>query len=209
MSGDSAGRWSQAAKLAGWALLMAPLTILLHELGHFAVAAGTGWPAQLRPMSVSGGAEGGQLGPGLVALQAGAGLIVTVIVTLVAGLLYRGDRDRLWALAIAIAAVSRMFVTTSYLTVRAVLWVTGQPFGGKPNFDEHNVAVALGLPPVLLALVTTIFLFAVVYWLMRAVPRGRRLLFAIALVAGTALGTMAWGSLMPPVLLSVGSGAAI
>lgn len=199
---DANGRWADAAKLAAWTALMVPLTILIHELGHFSVGLATGLPVELRPTSVSGGAEPGAAADWLVALQAGAGPIVTVVMALVFAALYRSDPRRLWALAGAVAAASRLLVTTAFLGMRLLLLVLGRPFQGTPNFDEHNVARALGLPPMLMAAAASLFLIALYAWLLRRIARGRRLPFVLASIAGVAAGAVAWSVLPPPVLLS-------
>lgn len=197
------GRWSDTAKVAAWAIVLGPATVVLHELGHLAVAAASGLPAQLHPVSVSGGWEQGEANGGLAALQSAAGPAVSVAIALLGALLYARDTRRLWALAAALAAVGRMLVTTLYLGVRLQLAVTGQAYEGSPNFDEHNVATGLGMPPPLIALCATAFLFGIVYWLLRVTPRGRRILFSLALVGGLAVGLALWTMVAPEVLLSL------
>ncbi|HEX8364924.1 MAG TPA: hypothetical protein VF603_06545 [Allosphingosinicella sp.] len=199
---DRNGRWADAAKLAAWAALMTPLTILIHELGHFSVGLATGLPVELHPTSVSGGAEPGAAADWLVALQAGAGPILTVVMAVAFAALNKSGPGRLWALAGAIAAASRLLVTTAFLGMRLLLLVLGRPFQGTPNFDEHNVARALGLPPMLLAAAASLFLVGLYAWLLRRIPRGRRLPFVFASIAGVAAGAVAWTALPPPVLLS-------
>lgn len=189
--------------MAAWGALMGPLTIILHETGHFLVALSSGLAAELHPMSVSGGAEPGAGSAFLVGLQSAAGPLATIAMSLAGARLYASDPSRLWALAAAVAAVSRLFVTTAYLAVRIGLAAAGRTYGGNPNFDEANVAVAIGLPVPLLALVGTSFLFGLLYWLLRHIPKGRRLPFGLALVAGISLGIGAWAGLAPAVLLAV------
>jgi hypothetical protein len=189
--------------LMGWAVLLTPLTILVHELGHLAVAYLTGLPAELHPTAVSGGADYRNTSHPMMGLQAGAGPLVTIVMGLIAARLFARDRSRLWALAFAVAAVSRMVVTTGYLGVRLFKFVLGQPFTNNPNFDEHHVGTAAGIPPILVSAVASAFLFALLYWLLRRVPRGRRILFIIAVTVGIVAGSALWSLLMPPVLLSV------
>jgi cytochrome bd-type quinol oxidase subunit 2 len=201
---DTNGRWADAAKLAGWTALLTPLTILVHELGHFSIGLTTGLPLELHPTSVSGGAEAGAAADWLVALQAGAGPLMTLAMSLLFAALYSRDRSRLWALAAAVAAASRLLVTTAFLGLRLFLLLLGRPYRATPNFDEHNAARALGLPPLLMAIAATAFLVALYVWLLRRMPQGRRFPFVIALIAGVVVGGAAWTSLPPPVLVSVG-----
>ncbi len=140
--------WGETGRVFLFALVLTPITILIHELGHFAVPMLFDLPAQLHPTTVSGGAEPGSGAPSwMVAAQAGGGPLVTVLIALAGGFLFGRDHRRLWALAAAVAAASRILVTTGYLAVRLLLVVLGAKYGGTPNFDEHNIAAALGFPP--------------------------------------------------------------
>jgi hypothetical protein len=197
--------WSDAGKLFLLALLATPITILIHELGHFAVALMSGLPAQMHPTTVSGGAAPGSGAPSwMVAAQAGGGPLLTAAMAILAGSLFIGDRRRLWAFAFAIAAVSRLFVTTTYLAVRLLFAVRGTRFGGTPNFDEHNVARALDFSPVVASLIATGFLILILIWLFKRVQRGTRVLFAIALALAITIGNFAWPALAPAVLATNG-----
>lgn len=195
-------RWTDAAQLLAWALLLTPVTILLHELGHFAFAAWSGLPAQLHPTFVSGGAELGASPRWLLAAQAGGGPAVTVIMTLAGAWAYRRG-ERLWALAFSTAAASRLLVSTGYLLLRLFLLAIGKPFGGSPNFDEYKLAVALDQRPERFALAATAFFFAAFAWLLARAPRERRWPFMLALAAGIVAANFVWPAVMPPVLVSL------
>lgn len=198
-------RWTSAGKLFLLALLFTAITTLLHELGHFAVPLAFDLPAELRPTSVSGGAEPDSGAPGwMIGAQAAGGPLVTIVMGLIGGALFARDPRRLWALAFAAAAVSRLFVTTGYLGIRLLFAIQGRQFGGTPNFDEHHIATALGVSPLIVSVVATAFLVAVLVWLFRNVGRGSRILFFVALVAGILIGSVAWAALAPPVLASIG-----
>lgn len=184
--------------LALFAFLLTPLAILLHELGHFVVPLALGLPAQLHPTHVSGGAEGG---PGLpawiMALQAGGGLLVTLVLCAVGTRLYLRDRSRLWALALAVAAASRLIVSAGYLAIRLFLLVIGRPYGGHPNFDEHVFARAAGVSPDLAAVAATLVLGSVLHLSLRDVGWARRFLYLAALVAAILLANLVWVALAP------------
>ena len=196
-------RWPDAARLLAWALVLTPLTILIHELGHFAFAAWSGLPAVLHPTAVGGGAELGNAPRWLVAAQAGGGPAMTVIMILAGAWAYRRGRS-LWALAFSIAAASRFLVSTGYLVIRLCLLAIGRPFGGHPNFDEYKLAEALEVQPELLAGAATVIFFGAFAWLLRRVPRGRRMPYTLALALGIVAANFAWPALMPPTLLSLG-----
>ena len=126
--------------------------------------------------------------------------MLTLAMSIAGAYLFGKDRRRLWALSFATAAASRFLVTTGYLAVRLLLLLFGRQFEARPNFDEHNVAEALQIPTVALALVATAFLALFLLWLFRRVERGSRMLFALALIAGVGAGGFAWTALAPPVL---------
>jgi hypothetical protein len=198
-------RWRHSGKLFLLALLFTPVTILIHELGHFAIPTIFDLPAQLRPTAVSGGAGlGSGHPPWMVAAQAGGGPFLTVAMGLAGGWVFFRDRHRLWALAFAVAAVSRLLVTTGYLAVRLLFAVQGRTFSGAPNFDEHNIARALEFSPVTASIAATCFLALLLFWLFRRVERGSRLPFAAALTLAIGIGNVAWPAFAPSVLATTG-----
>ncbi|HEX8240299.1 MAG TPA: hypothetical protein VF574_11220 [Allosphingosinicella sp.] len=198
------GRWAGSAKLALICLALTPVTIVIHELGHFTVALLSGLPAELHATSVSGGASPGSGAPAsLVAMQAGAGPMLTILMSLAGALLYRRGRS-LWALAFAFAAASRLIVPTAYLAIRLLFIVLGRPFGGRPVFDEYLLARALGILPELAALAATLFLATFLGWLLRRPEPGRRLLYLLALTAAAFAGNLLWPALAPGTLASTG-----
>ena len=192
-----------AAKLAGWSALMAPLSVLLHETGHFAVARTLGFPARLRVASISDGAELGQAPDWMVASQAAAGPIVTLALVLVAARLYARDPTRLWALALAAAAPVRFLVTGAYLGALILVALRGSRFGGTPNFDEYNAAMAMGVPALPIAAAVTVLLAVFWIWLARSIPRGRRTLFILAIAVGAVTGMYLWMEVGPSLLAAV------
>jgi hypothetical protein len=201
---QQAGRWRDAATLALLAALFTPLTILLHELGHFLPALLSDLPARLHPTTVSGGASRGSgAADWLVALQAGGGPLVTVVMGLAGAMLY-GRGRRLWALAFAVAAISRLAVTTAWLGLRLVFLLLGRPYRGTPNFDEYNLALALGVPPLFTAAAATLFFALLLAWLVRRIPRGRRLAWVLVLALVIVAMNFAWPAVAPPVLATAG-----
>jgi hypothetical protein len=179
---------------------MTPLTILIHELGHLSIPLIAGLPAELHSTSLSGGAELGVNPDWMVALQVGAGPLVSLIMSLWAARLYSADNNRLWALAVAVAAAGRFYMPAGYLAIRLFFVMLGRPFGGRPNFDELLVAQAIGVPAPLVAAVAALFLLGLYYWLFRLTDRRRRLPFIIALVAGIFIGAALWVTAVPATL---------
>src|SRR3954453_21287024 len=173
--------WSTVGKLALLTLLLTPVTILIHEFGHLVVPLVFGLPGQLHPGSVSGGAALGAQPAWMVALQAGGGPLMTVLMGAGGATLYRRDRHRLWALAFAAAAISRLLVSVAWLGVRLFLLVIGRPYGARPNFDEHALAQACGISPLVTALAAALVFFEIFYWLVRSIERGRRLIYVVTM----------------------------
>ena len=202
MRKTSGGRWADTGKLGLLCLVLTPLTILVHELGHFAVALFSGLPAELHPTSVSGGAAPGSGAPWLlVAVQAAGGPLLTIAMSLAGAIAYK-RKKRLWALALALAASSRIFVTSAYLGLRLLFLTLGRPFGGKPVFDEYSFGRAIGVTPEYVAIAATIFLLGLLYWLFRRVERRRRLPYLLAAAAAIVAGNWLLATYGPPVLAS-------
>lgn len=195
-------RSSDVARLGLWALLLTPITIVIHELGHFVVPLLSGLPAQLHATHVSGGAGLGRDASWLVALQAGGGPLMTVITGAAGAFFYLRDRRRHWSLAFAVAAVSRLFVAVAWLGLRLLLVALGQSYGAQPNFDEHVLAQALGVRPELTAVAAALFLCSTLYLLFRHIPRGRRFFYLVVLSAAIVISNILWRMLAPQVLAS-------
>jgi hypothetical protein len=194
--------WIRSAKLALLSFAIMPLAVLIHELGHFSIAILCGLPAQLHAASVSGGAALGRAPGWMVACQTGAGPLASLLMSIGGALLYSRDRRRLWALALAVSAASRFLMPTAYLGARLLFLLEGRIYAAHPVFDEHDFAMALGLPPLLVAGAATLFLFGLVSWLLRQTEKGRRLPFALALIAGIGAALTVWIAITPPILLS-------
>jgi len=201
---DRHSRWSGLSTLALLTFLLTPLTIVIHELGHFAVPLLSGLPAQLHPTSVSGGAALGTQPAWLVALQEGGGPLMTIIMGAAGAAAYARDRRRVWALAFAGAAISRLLVSTAWLGLRLFLLVIGKPYGGNPNFDEHRVAEALGFSPFVTAVAATLVFAAIFAWLVGRIERGRRLAFTITMAVMVVGANLAWASVAPDPLATTG-----
>ena len=203
MARTGTSRWSDAGKLALLCLVLTPVTIVIHELGHFLPAIFSGLPATLYPTRVSGGAALGSTAPSwMIALQAGGGPLLTLAMSLWGAVLYK-RRKRLWALALALAAASRFLVTSVYLMMRLVMLALGRPFGGKPVFDEYNLGRALGITPEYVAIAATVFLLGFLWWLLRRIDRRRRLVYLLAAAAAIVAGNWLWATYGPPVLATV------
>lgn len=198
MAGRKDRGWGRLARLAGWAAVMTPLSVLLHEIGHYATARAYGYPARLDATSVAANLD--RAPAWMDASQAAAGPLVTLIVTIVAARLYVRRPSREWALSLAMAAPHRYFVVTGFLAIYSFIALIGRPFRGNPNFDEHHAATSLGLRIVPVAALISLLLIAYWIWLVRRIPRGRRFSSVAAIALGAVAGMTAWVILMPPLL---------
>ncbi|WP_133365897.1 hypothetical protein [Qipengyuania sediminis] len=192
---------AEGLQLAGLALLLAPAGIVVHELGHFLVGWADGYPVRLNPGSVSFGPSLGDAPDRVVALQAAAGPLATVALMAIAAISLRRQHFVPWAFALAITAPLRFLVGGAFVFALAEAWLQGRAFGGRPNFDEYNAAVALSVSPA--AVVGFQMVMVLVFWtwsIIRA-PRGRRAGYVGATLAGAIAGIALWMGIIGPALL--------
>lgn len=199
-----APRFGHYVKLAAWSALMTPLSVLLHELGHFTIARAFGYPARLKATSVA--ADLDRAPEWIQLLQSTAGPLVTLVITIIAASLYSRRPSRRWALSLAVAAPHRYLVVSAYLGALGAVTLLGGRMGGTPNFDEYNTARAAGAPIIAVAIAITLALILYWIWLVRRIPRGSRIGSILAIVAGAGAGMYSWVAVAPPVLAALQSG---
>ncbi len=190
----------RAAPWAGWCVFLVPLTIVLHELGHYSIALWLGFPnpalhyssvtygdVTARPASLSG----------IVGL---AGPAVTVILAVFAcgWILLHGPAR--WTFALAVSAASRFVVGVPYTVVNIVMILVGGHLR-PPAFDEHKAGTALGWSGDALLASTAVVLVGVLLCIGFKLPRGERSVAWPGLLLGTVLGWALWMTLLGPVLL--------
>lgn len=192
-------RWGLRPLLAwaGAAAVAVPVGIVLHELGHYLVAAALGAPdLHLHYDHISANEAVIPAGErGAIAL---AGPIVTllIVVGFSAAALRSGPR------ALLIAPVFAAGWRTAGLTLG--YWITrvAEPaaLAGR-DVDELIAARSLGVPAEVLYAVNALVLYGAWVLLVRRVPRGRRLPALTGILLGTAVGIIAWLRVLGPVLL--------
>lgn len=138
----------------------------------------------------------------MTACQTGMGPLASLLMSIGGALLYSRDRRRLWALALAASAASRFLMPAAYVGARLLFLLERRTYAAHPVFDEHDFAVALGLPPLLVTGAAALFLFGLAFRLLRQTEKGRRVAFALALIAGIAAGMTVWIAITPSILLS-------
>jgi hypothetical protein len=193
-------RFSRVMPWLGWCVLLAPITIVLHELGHYAAALWAGSPNPVLHYSWTDPgnlpAKGGST-DGVIGL---AGPAVTIILALIAcaWILMRGPTR--WAFALAVCAVSRFLVAVPYTLINIVARLAGRRLGA-PAFDEYKAGTALALSGDALLASTVLMLVGVLIFVGRKLPAGERSVAWPGLVIGTILGWACWMLLIGPVML--------
>lgn len=133
-------------------ILLVPLTIVTHELGHFFAyhffGAGN---VQLHSVSVSADKEA--LSNFQLAIVNILGPIITYATIALAFFLTRKDYNPIWIIAALAAPIGRI-VNFIYIYFRLAGY---QP---NPNFDEYNFSRNLGIDPLFLAVLTAILVVA-------------------------------------------------
>lgn len=180
----------------GWPLLLAPLTILLHELGHLLAAIALGFPDPALHFSwVSHGDVSGrpswQLG--VVGL---AGPVVTALLVFAGATLLLRRRQMPFGYALAVAAASRFAVGVPYTISSLIAVMSGRRLN-PPAFDEYKAGEALGWSGDLTLSTTAVVVFFVLFLVGFRLPPGERAVGWFGLLAGTIAGWAAWFSLAP------------
>jgi hypothetical protein len=179
---DGSGKWRSSGRLFLFALVLTPITIVLHELGHFSIAVLSGRPAELHLSSVSGGALPSDP-VWLQAAQAGAGPLVTFLLTLIGLVAYKRG-GYLWAMALAAGAISRVVTDLGYLCIRLFLFAMGKPFAGNPNFDELVFARHVGINDIFASSIASLIMLVTAWLLWRWTRPGRRAVWLGATILG-------------------------
>lgn len=193
--------WRSGMRWAAAAALAAPVTVLLHEIGHFLAGLAMGFPdLVLHYGSVSDTAAESGMPQWQLGIQSAAGPIVTILLALVCCVyVARRGPDR-WAIATGIVAPIRFLIGVVYIGYALLVWWRGGRMEGS-NFDEHNVAVASGLPLMLILAMEIVFLLSVWVYLFRAI-RGVDWRVALASIGvGAVAGLLMWITVLGPLVL--------
>ena len=191
---------ARVARWAFWALLLTPLTLVLHEAGHLLAGLAFGLPGlQLHFSQVSHGniADRSAL---VLSLVGFAGPLATMALALAGMLWVLFRRPSIWAFALVIAAASRLALAAPYTILAGLARLRGErlpPHG----FDEYRAAEALGWSGLSALGVTTAFVAAVLVWLALRLPRGQRFAAWPGLLLGVVLGWVLWMGSLGPTLL--------
>ena len=192
--------FARALPWAAWCVLLAPLTIVLHEVGHYVTAL---WAGSPNPVIHYSWTDPGNLpakGASTDAVIGLAGPSVTIVLALFAcaWIALRGPAR--WAFALAVCAVSRFVVAVPYTLINIVVRLTRGNLGA-PAFDEYKAGTALGWSGDALLASTVVVLVGVLVFVGRKLPHGERSVAWTGLLIGTILGWACWMLLLGPTLL--------
>lgn len=195
----NANWFSRGIRWAAWCVLFVPLTIVLHELGHYltAVLFGSPNPALHYSWTDPGNVATSSAISGVIGL---AGPAVTIILAAFGCLWIRLRPAARWPFALSVSAVSRFVVAVPYTVVNAVIRLVGGSMR-PPAFDEYKAGTALGWSGDALLASTSIVLVAVLVYVGRKLPGGEKVIAWAGLVTGTLFGWIVWMLLLGHALL--------
>lgn len=211
--------WRTALRWFFGGLVAAPLGILPHELGHYLVLLALGvpdlalhfvgvtwdleefWLAVWREDYATAATIAPLWG---VALSDAAGPLATYALVLTCCYGCAVWRPYPALVAVAYFAQARIRIATQYAWQRLFnneLPSDLEAMAAGANFDELRVAVLTGIPVPLLVGFALVFLAATGTWLLRYLPRGRRIVAALSMVVGMIVSLVAYAGYVGPWLL--------
>ena len=194
-------RFKTFLEFAAWGAIVAPATIVLHELGHFLAGLALGTPdIALHYGSVSDSAAESGFPEFRIGVQALAGPVVTLL--LMAGCLIalRKQADHPLYFTALFAAPIRFAVGAVYLYFVAAAAFQGIA-PGQPNFDEFKAAQMLGFPVAPLLVAELALTLALWSWAARRLGGAIRLPALAGTVIGIIAGIGIWIAGLGPLLL--------
>jgi hypothetical protein len=193
-------RLLRGLEYAGYGVVVAPLTIIAHELGHYGLGLILGSPdLALHYGSVSDTAREQGVSSVRIGTQALAGPVVTLMIM---GACVLGLRKAVHPFFVAalIAAPIRFAVGAVYLGFATLAAVRGEP-PGQPNFDEFNAAQGLGFPLVPLLIFEIAATVVIWLWMFFRLQKGSRISPILGAIIGTVIGVGGWIGFVGPWLL--------
>ena len=207
-------KWLPAHRLLaglGGGAIAFPIAAMLHELGHFVAFRALGFPdVVLRFSSVrwtglgefqrlmrTGDLEGAIeiAPPWQVAAGAAAGPIVTYLTVIACVLATRRFGPHSLILGVGLVSPIRFLVAIPFFAFELL----GKPTA--PRADEALVALATGIPVSILFLAGLACLLLGYWFLITAIPGGRRLQALVPTSVGLVLGGLLWALWLGPLLL--------
>jgi len=146
--------FSQSLSYVAHAILVVPVAIISHELGHF--ASYLYYRAEdVRLLAFSVSAKTEHLSASQIAVSSIIGPMITYLTVIIAALMIRKQYSSFWVM-LAIAAPLGRIVNAVYIYFRVL------GYNPNPNFDEYSFSRSLNVDPLLvsiptMAIVVTIF----------------------------------------------------
>jgi len=197
---EPASRLQRAFVWFGAAALAAPLTIVLHELGHFLTGAAFGFPdLVLRYGSVGSTAAERGFPLWQQGLQAAAGPLVTILIVLLCCLYVARRGPQEMVVATGMVAPVRFLIGVVYLGYAGLVWLRNGRMEGT-NFDEYNVARASGIPLEVLLGFEVLFMLGAWWFLAGKIHRRERGLALLSVGGGMVIGLLLWVNVLGPQL---------
>ena len=210
------GKW---LRVRGWltevtgGAIAAPLSIILHELGHFGAFAGFGFPDPVLRFSSASWAGSGEFRalfragdmeaaaalaePWQVTVGSAAGPIVSYLTAIACVLAVRRFGPGPLSLVLGLGLAAPLQGVAAFPVLATNLF--GEGFTG--NQDEVWVAWLAGIPSSLAVLPGLACLVLGYWFLVKAIPRDRRVRVLVPTLVGMVLGGFLWILWLGPLLL--------
>lgn len=190
-----------------------PIAVILHELGHFGADTAVGLPDPVLRYASAGWSGSGEFRalvragdieaataiaePWKVAVGAAAGPVVSYLTLIACVLAVRrfGPGPLSLVLGVGLITPLRWVVAIPILALKVI----GER--RTSNVDEGWVAELTGIPESLLVLPGLACLVLGYWFLVKAIPRGRRIRVLVPTLAGAALGGVLWAQWLGPLVL--------
>jgi hypothetical protein len=171
------------------ALAAVPISVVTHELGHFAAYHLFG-AANVVLHSASVSADKESLSNAQMAVANIVGPLITYATILLAFFITRRSYSPFWIL-LALAAPLGRLVNAVYIYFRAL------GYSPNPNFDEYNFGRNVAIDPLLISIPTVLALLVTfIYFLRKAWMHGH--IAELAVISGSLIiGIAAWFSIGP------------
>ncbi|WP_143960295.1 hypothetical protein [Litoribacter populi] len=193
--------WKNSAKFLAWPIIFVPITIMLHEMGHYIIGFMFQFPnLQLHYGSVSHTATELDFPPWQLALQASAGPLITILIASLPCYFATKREQNIFLISLGIVAPIRFLIGSVYLFWIVIIFFSGGSMGAS-NFDEYNVASLTTIPLAFILIVETIFMLWTWWFLGNRIHKKGRIIFIASIIAGTSLGISLWLNIVGPILL--------
>jgi hypothetical protein len=194
--------WKQLLQVTGITIVAMPVTILLHEMGHYISGLIFGFPnLVLHYGSVTDTAKEQHFPLWQIGVTAAAGPFITLLFTICCCIYIRRRKPDIAVIILGITAPVRWLIIGFFYYISILrVWIRGSKFAETPNFDEYNIAHSLGISLPLLVTIEIIFLLFTWLFLARKIPANSRRRDLLFILFGIILGIALW-SFIGPLLL--------